>query len=138
MKKSSNKNLKKRAWKAFARYIKARDSDNNGICFCCTCNKPMRWNEPSCNAGHFVCSRSGNVLFGEDIVHAQCSSCNMNDGEQYLYGQFMKRKYGLNDTELITIQNRKHRTLQYKSNDFIRLEEEYNNKADAIISLKCI
>jgi hypothetical protein len=138
MRKASAKTLKKKAWKAFARFIKARDSRENGTCVCCTCNAVLRWNESACNAGHFVCSRSGSVLFDEGIVHAQCASCNMNDGEQFLYGLFMKRKYGLTDEQLEKMQNRKHKVVQYKGHDYERIAEEYGNKADALIALKGI
>jgi hypothetical protein len=136
MKKASKKTLKKAAWKAFARFIKARDARKDGTCVCCTCNAILTWSNSNCQAGHFVCGRGNAVLFDEDVVHAQCSICNLNDGEGYLYGLFMKRKYGYDDKKLVELNDRKFRVMKYSEEDYRRIAEEYSNKSDALIALK--
>lgn len=137
MKKKSTKTLKAKAWKAFARFIKARDADKNGMVVCCTCNCWMKYNEPKCNAGHFIGGRGGAVLFDEMGVHCQCASCNgFKNGEQFLYGLFMKRKYNLTDDQLKQMRIDANKPRPRKDFEYIELAEEYNNKADALIAMK--
>jgi hypothetical protein len=137
MRKASKKTLKLKAWKAFARFIKARDARKDGFGVCCTCNAILRWDDPTYQAGHFIGGRGNAVLFQEEGVHGQCARCNKwGSGEQFLYGLFMKRKYNLTDDHLEQMRNDAKKPFKYCDYDYIRIAEEYNNKADALIALK--
>jgi hypothetical protein len=139
MRKASKKTLKKKAWKAFSRFIRARDADKYGVVVCCTCNARLQYTDQTCQAGHFIGGRGNAVLFQENGVHGQCARCNKwGSGEQFLYGLFMKRRYHLTDEQLAQMRADAKKTVIYKDFDFARIEEEYNNKADALIALKGI
>ena len=141
MRKPSKKTLKQKAWKAFARFIKARDARNDGTCVCCTCRAVLVWNDKQCQAGHFIGGRGNMVLFDEKGVHAQCGTCNakhLGNGEQFLYGLFMKRTYKLTDDQLAQMRSDAKKPFKYCDYDYIRIAEEYSNKADALIAMKGI
>lgn len=99
----ANKTLKEKAWKIFGLYIKLRDANEYGFCTCCTCGKVLPFDSKKCHAGHFVPGRGNAVLFNDKIVHAQCSECNFNSGEQARYMLFMKRSYGYSDNDIEVI-----------------------------------
>lgn len=137
MKNPKTKSLKDRAWKAFARYIKARDAGTNGMVQCCTCGVGLWWSSNTTHAGHFVHGRGSAVLFDERIVHPQCMVCNIwGKGEQGRYTLFMKKKYLLNDSQIEELLNLKHKVRKITKQEYKVIEEEYNNKADALIAIK--
>lgn len=139
MRKKSAKTLKLEAWRAFARYIKARDAQENGFCSCITCGKVMVWDSKDVHAGHFVGGRGNAVLFDEEVVSSQCVFCNLfRSGEQAKYALALKKRFGYTDEQIEELLNRRHKIVKYKPSDYARISEEYNNKADAIIALKRI
>lgn len=114
MAKSTIKTYKAGVWYEFSLYIRSRDSDNNGICTCCTCGKKMFWSGVECQAGHFVPGRTNNILFDERIVHSQCSRCNEYlGGNHWEYRKFMKSKYGYSDEILEEFHSLKHVIKQF-------------------------
>lgn len=91
--------LKKRLWRIFSQYIRLRDSDENGMCTCITCNYTAYWKGNAFNAGHFVpvVTRYGHnaTYFHEMNVHPQCSTCNgREEGRGWQYGEYLKERYG--------------------------------------------
>lgn len=82
--------------KVFNKYIRYRDSDENGICECISCGKKMRLGTIDCQAGHFIpVSVSSQLRFDEYNVNAQCSSCNKyKEGNTQNYEQGIRDKYG--------------------------------------------
>lgn len=117
MSKSTIRTYKKTVWTSFANYIKARDSQN-GYCECCTCSKIMWWNDPECNAGHFLAGRGNSVLFDETIVHAQCSRCNnYGGGMPWDYEKFMMKRYGYDYQILEEIKSRRHIVKKFTMED---------------------
>lgn len=75
-------NLKKKLWKIFSAYIRARDKN---ICF--ICGKYATGG--GYHAGHFVPKSVGGLAlyFHEDNVHGCCYNCNINlGGNLYEYG----------------------------------------------------
>lgn len=139
MRKASKKTLKAKAWKAFARFIKARDANSNGLCSCISCGLWLRYDEAECHAGHFVAGRGNAVLFDEELVYAQCAGCNIfRSGEQARFALKLKKSKGYTDEQIEEMLNRRNKIVKYSDADYSRIAEEYNNKADAIISLKSI
>jgi len=51
---------------------------NIGQCVCITCGKVKKWDSgiKGMHTGHFLASRCNSILFEEDNVAPQCSSCN--------------------------------------------------------------
>lgn len=123
--------LKEKAWTAFSRFIRLRDSDEYGYCVCCTCPTRLPWREMT--AGHFVSGRGNAVLFDERVVHAQCVRCNVfNGGEYARYFLFMRRKYGLSDSQIEELLNLKHKIVKRTEHDLICLADEFDRKADEL------
>lgn len=123
-------------WPEFARFIKARDANNEGWIRCCTCNKSLRWNDSECNAGHLVSGRSNNVIFDEQIVHGQCAGCNnYKSGAVWEYTQFMRKK-GHSYEEIEEMQNRKNVIKKYTKEELKDLKKYYKAEADRLIKEK--
>lgn len=95
-KNSTVKDLKdSNLWVPFSKYIRLRDSDENGLCTCFTCGLQQDWNSGGMQAGHFIGRRHWATRYHEKNVHAQCARCNMyQSGMQYEYGLKLDAKYG--------------------------------------------
>lgn len=130
--------LRELAWKEFSRFIRLRDSDENGICKCCTCDFKGHWKNGGYTekgklvrfqAGHFPQGRSNSILFLEKGVHSQCWQCNCpNNGRLDVYAKFMIDKYGINVIQ--EMNDEKNKSLTYFENDYIEIAEKYKRLAD--------
>jgi len=98
--------LLKRAKNRFNLYIRVAKSDINGNTRCCTCGKPMKWNE--CDAGHF----EHGLDFQSDNQHPQGRRCNYYlSGNLKEYAKFMLKQYGadrVDELHLMKGQNNKY------------------------------
>lgn len=93
MKKKTISQLKRRLDKIFSEYIRRRDSDPDGYCYCVTCRRRMHWKEA--HAGHFQSRAKLSTRFHERNLAAQCCSCNsFHAGQQYAFGKAIDFKYG--------------------------------------------
>lgn len=129
MGKSTVKTFKHSVWKSFALYIKMRDANAAGVCFCCTCQKGMAWNDMECNAGHFIAGRSNAILYDETIVHAQCSRCNnYGGGKPWDYEQFMIKQYGHSYEDLEEIKMRRHQIKKYTLEELKDLKKHFDTE----------
>lgn len=135
--KVGKKGLKTKAWTAFARWVKVQAADKYGMCACVTCGRRLRWDDRGLHAGHFVGGRGGAVLFNESVVRPQCAICNIwKGGEQGKYTLYLIDKEGLTlaqVNELLALRSQVHK---HSEDDYKRIAEEYNNKADAIMAAK--
>lgn len=92
-KKSDRQKVKERLIEDFSKFIRLRDSDENGTGSCVTCGKLLHWKEA--HAGHFVRCGKETLRFSEQNVHFQCSTCNTyNEGERWKFGKFLDEKFG--------------------------------------------
>lgn len=131
--KSTIKTYKHTVWASFARFIKIRDTDRAGVCYCCTCGKGMSWSSPDCNAGHFIGGRTNSVLFDETIVHAQCSRCNnYGGGKPWDYEQFMMKRYDYDYGTLEEIKARRHQIKKYTMEDLKDLKKHFDKEFERI------
>ena len=78
---SKKARLKTRTWKLFSEYIRRKHADCDGICVCFTCGVRKPWKE--IQAGHGISGRGNFVLFLEEVVKPQCSTCNVLKGGNY-------------------------------------------------------
>lgn len=93
LKSSSISVLKAKLWRIFSKYVRLRDSDEFGYCYCITSGKQLFWKEAQ--AGHFLSRRYNNTLYHEQNVHAQSAYDNMHlSGNQYIYGKRVDELYG--------------------------------------------
>jgi hypothetical protein len=101
MKNPSIKTLKKKLKKICHEFIRKRDCQsvvNGGRGGrCCTCGKPLKWNDAQANAGHFVAvgTATQGTEFDERNIHLQCVYCNnWGEGKKPEYSLFLIEKYG--------------------------------------------
>ena len=85
--------LKSRLDREFSRYVRLRDSDENGTGSCCTCGKLLHWKDA--HACHFVSRRHMATRWDERNVHLGCPRCNtFLDGALDEYSAFILDRYG--------------------------------------------
>lgn len=89
--------LKQKLWTVFSEFVRLNHSDENGYCECITCGIRGYW-KGEMQAGHFISKKFNPALiFDEGNVFPQCPKDNLNQGEQYMYGVFILKKYGENE-----------------------------------------
>ena len=116
--------------RVFSKFIRLRDSDDNGYCYCITCGEPVNW-KYECDAGHFVVRGKLIHRFNEKNVHAQCKSCNnkdWNQGEQYLHGKAIDEKYGEGTAD--ELMQTRNTFIKMSQHDFESLRLKYQIKVD--------
>ena len=118
------KTLKNKAWKLCSEYNRRKDVDWRGFGRCCTCKKMLHWK--SGDAGHFMAGRGNSILFDDRGIHLQCKKCNMNQGEQYLYGKFMEKRYGKKVVDEFLKLRHQSRTITIK--EYEKIIENYKEK----------
>ena len=121
---------KKQAWDAFSRFIRLRDcwNDTESLeAHCITCNRVYTFGK-GLQAGHFQSGRHTSILLDEEQVYAQCQICNRwRKGMWPEYYEFMVKKYGLEKVQYMIAH--RNDVKQYKVADYLRLEQEYKDKA---------
>lgn len=133
MAKSTIKTFKHTVWKSCATFIKLRDSDKNGFIKCCTCERIIRYDEPTTQAGHYVPGHNNSTYFDDAHIHGQCYTCNhYGRGEQGKYGLFLKKKYGYNDEILEEILAMKHKTKKVTMEDLKGIKKTFD-EASALL-----
>jgi len=118
---------KRRAWKAFSKFIRLRDAlkttGRTDYLRCCTCRKEIK-TVGEAQAGHFLPGRKNSILFDEDCVHGQCMRCNIYlRGNWPNYLEFMIKEHGQEVVdELLKLRKT---TRQYKKSDYVEIEAKY-------------
>lgn len=121
--------------KWFSIFIRLRDSDDNGICKCCTCGKYHSWKEMDC--GHWIKRQHQATRFDERNCAAQCKACNyFEQGAEAKHELYIKNKYGEQATELLKAAKRTS-FKRYKVEEKI-LMEMYKEKAKNLAKQKGI
>ena len=121
----SIKQLKANCWTLCSEYNRQKDLDWRGHGNCCTCKKKIL-DYKTADAGHFMAGRGNSILFDDSGIHLQCKGCNMNQGEQYLYGKFMLARYGQEVIDEIERARRIPRTITRL--EYIDMINEYKVK----------
>ena len=119
--------LKKKAWPIFARLVKLSSADDQGYCYCYTCNKKMMWNDRQCHAGHYRTRGHNSTLYHRENVKPQCSYCNrFEGGEQHKFGIRLDEEYGEGKADELTILS--HKTKQFTVEELEELMEEWKQE----------
>ena len=119
--------FKHTVWDSCAIYVKLREADLNGNCKCCTCGKTGYWKE--FDAGHFVPGRGNAVLFDDAHIFPQCPGCNCKGGgEQYKFGEFLKKRYGYSNEILEEILNMRHTVKKYNLFELKLIRNRFNDE----------
>ena len=139
-KKLSVSTAKARAWKAFSRYVRLRDSlETTGTTThakCCTCGKVYPSFGVGClQAGHFIAGRNNSILFEETGCAAQCYICNVvKKGAGVEYFVYMEGKHGR--PEIDRLRALSHKIVQLKPFELIEIAEKYEKKAEELCQQK--
>ena len=80
-------------------------------------------------AGHLIGGRSNAVLFHEELVFAQCASCNYRSGEQASFWLAIKKVKGWTDEKWAELKALKNKTIKYTFEDLKEIEEKYADMA---------
>ena len=119
--------LIKRMDTIFQEYIRKRDVDEDGICFCISCGRPVRIGTGKLHAGHYYPRNIMSLRWNECNVNGQCSYCNMYmEGEKIGYRNGLIKKYGekvIDELEIVKNFNRK-----YSDFEILELIKMYRNK----------
>lgn len=128
-KRSKRAILKDKTWKAFSKYIRLRDANKNGDCVCVTCGVVKPYSQMQ--AGHAIGGRTNSILFHEDLVNAQCYSCNVGKSGNYnKYAIFMIEKYGYEQfKEFVEL---KHKIVKISLAEMQDLFEKYTKLVDEL------
>jgi hypothetical protein len=115
-----------KADKWFSIYIRLRDSDNDGICKCVTCETRKPWRYMDC--GHFIKRQHMATRFKETNAHGQCKKCNyFEQGNDAKYEAFIIETYG--EKELLLLQAGRYQTRKLDAFQMKQLEKYYKEKA---------
>lgn len=113
----------------FSIYIRLRKADKNGMVKCYTCGKLMHYTEAQ--AGHFQSRRHYALRHNETNVQNQCVSCNIfNQGNQYQFGENLKKEYGEKAVEILMLKKNNH--TKYDCGTLMILIQSYTQKVKAL------
>jgi hypothetical protein len=94
--------LRKDLDKWFSLYIRLRESNDEGMAICFTCNKIDHYKR--LQNGHFQSRRHNATRWNKENCQVQCVKCNMfSQGEQYKFGMYLDAKYGEGTAEKLEI-----------------------------------
>ena len=122
--------IKRKAWVAFSKYIRQRDSikyseDGEYYVICYTCNKSIPFKQAQ--AGHFQPGRFPIFLFDERQTNSQCFRCNINlKGNWPRYYEHMIGDYGKEEVEKMIAQRNNFK--QWKVHELQEIYLKYKAK----------
>ena len=132
-KKTNTNSLIEKLDDIFSKYIRLRDSDNNGRCKCISCNLVMEWK--FMHNGHYINRVHKSTRFDERNCNAQCVECNMySDGNLENYKRGLIRKYGVKVVS--ELEDKKNIISDNKSSDYIFMIDYYKEKVKQLLKEK--
>ena len=121
-------------WREFSRYIRLRDANSDGICFCITCGLARHWTKMDC--GHGIGRQHWSTRYDEKNNHAQCKGCNgSNGGRTDVYAIKVDEKYGHGAWDALKIKSRLGK--RPSAFEMEAMRKEYKRLADELEALKC-
>jgi hypothetical protein len=119
-------------WIWFSRYIRLRDSDENGFAKCFTCGRVMYWNK--FDAGHGLGRQHLGIKYHEKNNHAQCGNCNLDGGRQDVYKEKVNKLYGENTWMNLELMKRK--PVKWSGFEIEALTEHYKKEVHSLLKQK--
>jgi len=139
-KKQTIPNLHKTAVKYFNRFIRLRDTDENGIGYCISNGSILKYGTEYCHAGHYFSSNKFPLLsFNEDNVHVQSKADNYfghSEGPSYTIN--LIKKIGLKRLEALQTVSRINKRGNFKQDRFTLIDaiETYKTKCKELSKTK--
>lgn len=117
--------LKKEADRWCSEWIRRKDADREGYCFCFTCGKRDHYKRMQ--AGHYISRVYGNTRYYEPNLKVQCPACNI-----FKYGNMEEYAIRLErETPGILEKLHKYKMMPptpFKAIDLIDLIQDFKNK----------
>lgn len=111
--------------RVFSKYIRLRDTDDNGFGPCITCGKVVHYKEADC--GHFRSRVHMASRWHPLNSSLQCKACNMKPGgEQWLHGLALDAKHGPGTAE--AMEDLSRTTLRLSEKEIVHMRKEYEQK----------
>ena len=129
--------FKKQAQQAFNLFIRARDHDRP--CISCGETNPPDLHGGVWDCGHFkTVGAHPELRFEELNAHRQCKSCNAGSSKYAAKGATVAQQYEANliswiGQEAVDWLNGPHEAKHYRREDFIRIRDEYREKARELL-----
>ena len=125
--------LKAKLDRIFSKYIRLRDSDENGYVRCYCCGKVLHWKE-SQNM-HFIPRQHLSLRFSEVNCHAGCIKCNYyNNGNIEEYSIHLKKDFGEDIVEKLTIA--KHQSKKISKAEYEFMINHYELEIEKLLKIK--
>ena len=120
-----------RVQKWLSRFVRIRDANEDGYCFCISCDIRIYWS--GMHAGHYYSNKSifEPLRHDENNVHAQCPNCNkFLDGSPQMYREGLVKRHGV--AYVVDLDNRRHGLVKRTADDYEVLIAFYKAKVAKI------
>ena len=132
--------LKSLAEKHFNKFIRYRDTDDNGFGRCISSGQPLKVPSRNAHAGHFYSSgKYPELKFNENNVHLQGKSDNyFNGGNENEYRRNLIKKIGKEEVEKLDLISAQSKRNSFKWDRFYLIEiiETYKLKSKELEKTK--
>ena len=112
----------------FSQFIRLRGSNEEGYGECYTCGCIRHYKEVDC--GHFITRAKLATRWMEENCQFQCKQCNMNGGQQFVFGKRLDEEYGEGTADRILQESNK--TKKWSVPELEELCRYYKNRVDEI------
>jgi hypothetical protein len=100
---NSNTYLKKEADRLFSIFIRKRDTDEDGMVKCCTCQTVRKWNDRM-QCGHWIHRDVLSTRYDESNCHGQCVGCNMfGGGKEHKHEKYIIARHGAAERDRLLV-----------------------------------
>jgi len=115
----------------FHKFIRLRDTDDNGYGYCIVTGQPLIYGTKSAQAGHyFAAGKHKNLEFNEDNVHLQSLQDNYHGHDFALYTINLEKKIGTEKLKKLQQLALMYKRQKFKEDRFLMIEiiETYKAK----------
>lgn len=125
--------LKKKLDEVFSKFIRLRDTNDEGIGYCVDCGARVTWEHIQC--GHFMVRERMSTRWDEQNCAGQRDGCNMEgSGRQYEMGLGLDQRYGKGTADKLVAMS--HHTRQWTPPELQELIEQYKIKVNELLQTK--
>ena len=119
----------------FSRFIRLRDSDNNGIGRCSTCGRIGH--VKTMDNGHYIKRQHQAVRFSEVNCNLQCKHCNnFEQGNDVKFREYLVKKHG--EKNVLLLEASKRTTTKRSANDIKLIAAYYKKENEKLLKEKGI
>ena len=119
----------------FSRFIRIRDTEDDGYCRCITCGKILLPKEMDC--GHYLKRQHQATRFSEINCGSQCSHCNrFEQGRDVIFRQRLVERYG--EAKIVLLEEASRKSVKRSKTELDAIAEYYKQKAKELSKEKRI